>query len=195
MESLGGVAQVVLTWFLFTMMYAPAMRTGYVALTTPRSLVLYMIYFPDHLKYSEVDIAATPERPPMHLQTTVKTDEWRLAITLSWVVAAHMCVSGVPSSIVQLKDVLQSADHLRYLPSYRNEREPRHPRTLDWFLGPFLCRARGGAVPSTTGLYMEHQACGRAQHSDDVYPDSGRGRDGHVHCDSVRFLTKTRHTR
>lgn len=73
MESLGGVAQVGLTWFLFTMI-----------------LVLYMIYFPEHLKYSEVDISAQPGRPPMHLQTTVKTDEWRLAITLSWVVAFHI---------------------------------------------------------------------------------------------------------
>lgn len=51
-----------------------------------------MIYFPEHLKYSEVDISTHPNGPPMHLQTTVKTDEWRLAITLSWVVAFHMCV-------------------------------------------------------------------------------------------------------
>ncbi|KZW00380.1 hypothetical protein EXIGLDRAFT_738753 [Exidia glandulosa HHB12029] len=72
-ESLGGVAQVALTWFLFTMI-----------------LVLYMIYFPEHLKYSEVDISTRADAPPMHLQTTVKTDEWRLAITLSWVVAFHI---------------------------------------------------------------------------------------------------------
>ncbi|EJD52034.1 hypothetical protein AURDEDRAFT_181590 [Auricularia subglabra TFB-10046 SS5] len=73
LESLGGVFQVALTWFLFTLI-----------------LVLYMIYFPEHLKYSEVDIPNGMGDRPIHLKTTIKTDEWRLAITLSWVVAVHI---------------------------------------------------------------------------------------------------------
>lgn len=55
-------------------------------------LVLYMVYYPPHLKYVETNIDTHDTRPPIHVKTPIKTDEWRLSITLSWVVVVHMYV-------------------------------------------------------------------------------------------------------
>ncbi|KII91525.1 hypothetical protein PLICRDRAFT_38295 [Plicaturopsis crispa FD-325 SS-3] len=72
LESIGGVFQVFLQWFMFTCI-----------------LVLYMVYFPSHLKYAEIDIDS-PQHHHMHVKTRLRTDEWRLSITLSWVVLIHI---------------------------------------------------------------------------------------------------------
>ncbi|KAH7101848.1 hypothetical protein BKA62DRAFT_702492 [Auriculariales sp. MPI-PUGE-AT-0066] len=72
-ESLGAVFQVLVVWSFFTFI-----------------LVLYMVYFPEHLKFAEVDVPGLGAGTPIHIKTRVKTDEWRLAITLSWVVALHI---------------------------------------------------------------------------------------------------------
>ena len=39
-----------------------------------------MLYYPTHLKYATVDVDGRP------VKTEIKQDEWRLSITLSWVV-------------------------------------------------------------------------------------------------------------
>ncbi|KZT63499.1 hypothetical protein DAEQUDRAFT_733754 [Daedalea quercina L-15889] len=75
-ESIAGVFQLSLQWFLFTII-----------------LVLYMIYYPPHLKYTEIDVDLHDNRPPQHVKTSVKTDTWRLSITLSWVVFIHFAFS------------------------------------------------------------------------------------------------------
>ncbi|KAH9917998.1 uncharacterized protein B0H18DRAFT_1032697 [Fomitopsis serialis] len=72
-ESVAGVIQLMLQWFFFTVI-----------------LVLYMIYYPPHLKFTEVDVDLHDNRPPQHVKTSVKTDAWRLSITLSWVVFIHI---------------------------------------------------------------------------------------------------------
>ncbi|EIN14437.1 hypothetical protein PUNSTDRAFT_80797 [Punctularia strigosozonata HHB-11173 SS5] len=69
-EVTAGVFQVGLQWLMFTII-----------------LVLYMIYYPPHLKYVELDDDAQNIH---HLKTHVKTDSWRLSITLSWVVFVHI---------------------------------------------------------------------------------------------------------
>jgi len=53
-------------------------------------LVLYMIYYPPHLKYAVASIDTHDMRGIQHVKTNVKTDNWRLSITLSWAVAIHM---------------------------------------------------------------------------------------------------------
>ncbi|KAF5384190.1 hypothetical protein D9615_003121 [Tricholomella constricta] len=73
LEMTAGIVQVGLQWFLFTFV-----------------LVLYMIYYPPHLKYAEIDVDTHDTRPPVHVKTPIKSDEWRLSITLSWVVAFHL---------------------------------------------------------------------------------------------------------
>ncbi|KAI0711095.1 hypothetical protein C8Q72DRAFT_235184 [Fomitopsis betulina] len=61
-EATAGVIQLMLQWFFFTVI-----------------LVLYMIYYPPHLKYTDLDDTRY-----------TKTDPWRLSITLSWVVFLHI---------------------------------------------------------------------------------------------------------
>jgi len=87
LESLGGIIQISLTWFLFTLI-----------------LVLYMIYFPVHLKYAP---AATfhDEDGRVHIAPPVRTEEWRLAITLSWVVAVHIVLIGFVTFLLVLTGV------------------------------------------------------------------------------------------
>lgn len=50
-----------------------------------------MIYFPAHLKYAEVDVTEV-EGHQHHVKTSIKTDDWRLSITLSFVVLIHLSV-------------------------------------------------------------------------------------------------------
>ncbi|GLB40051.1 putative protein with repeated motif present between transmembrane helices in cystinosin, yeast ERS1p, mannose-P-dolichol utilization defect 1, and other hypothetical proteins [Lyophyllum shimeji] len=73
LEMTAGIVQVGLQWFLFTSI-----------------LVLYLIYYPQHLKYAEIDVDSHDTRPPVHIKTPVKSDNWRLSIILAWVVAIHM---------------------------------------------------------------------------------------------------------
>lgn len=53
-------------------------------------MVLYMVYYPPHLKYVTADIPTYDQRGIQHVKTNVKSDHWRLSIILSWVVAIHM---------------------------------------------------------------------------------------------------------
>ncbi|TFK45666.1 hypothetical protein OE88DRAFT_1600949, partial [Heliocybe sulcata] len=73
LEMTAGVFQVFLQWFMFTII-----------------LVLYMLYYPQHRRYAEVDVDAHDTRPPQHIKTSIKSDEWRLSITLAWVVFIHI---------------------------------------------------------------------------------------------------------
>ncbi|KAI0752914.1 hypothetical protein C8Q80DRAFT_1267379 [Daedaleopsis nitida] len=72
-ESIAGVIQLALVWVLFVMI-----------------LVLYMIYYPQHLKYVELDVDLPNNLPPRHIATAIKREEWKLSITLSWVVFLHI---------------------------------------------------------------------------------------------------------
>ncbi|KAI8972398.1 hypothetical protein BD414DRAFT_469382 [Trametes punicea] len=72
-ESVAGVFQLVLVWVLFVMI-----------------LVLYMIYYPPHLKYVELDVSVSNDLPPQHVKTPVKREGWKLSIILSWVVFLHI---------------------------------------------------------------------------------------------------------
>ena len=58
----------------------------------PRSLVLYILYFPPHLKYVTLDIDADESRPSERVNTNLKSDTWRLSIILSWIVLFHLSV-------------------------------------------------------------------------------------------------------
>ena len=61
-------------------------------LTGPPSLVLYMLYFPPHLKSVTLDIDADELGPSERIKTDLKSDTWRLSITLSWIVVVHLSV-------------------------------------------------------------------------------------------------------
>ncbi|KAI0640454.1 hypothetical protein C8Q79DRAFT_996167 [Trametes meyenii] len=72
-ESTAAVFQLVLVWAMFVLI-----------------LVLYMIYYPPHLKYVELDVDMPNNLPPRHVKTLVKREGWKLSITLSWVVFLHI---------------------------------------------------------------------------------------------------------
>ncbi|KAI5121596.1 hypothetical protein M0805_009467 [Coniferiporia weirii] len=73
LESLGGVIQVSMQWFLFAVI-----------------LVLYIMYYPPHLKYAVVAVETHDTRGVQHVKTNVKTEHWRLSIVLTWAVVIHM---------------------------------------------------------------------------------------------------------
>ncbi|KAI0800046.1 hypothetical protein C8Q74DRAFT_387629 [Fomes fomentarius] len=72
-ESIAAVIQLALVWVLFVMIF-----------------VLYMIYYPPHRKYVELDVDLPNYLPARHIKTAVKREEWKLSITLSWVVLFHI---------------------------------------------------------------------------------------------------------
>ena len=54
------------------------------------SLVLYMIYYPPHLKYVSAIALDSNEEGNLvaKSKTAIKSDHWKLSIALSWIVAA-----------------------------------------------------------------------------------------------------------
>ncbi|TBU22816.1 hypothetical protein BD311DRAFT_704950 [Dichomitus squalens] len=74
-ESIAGALQLVLVWILFVLI-----------------LVLYMIYYPPHLKYVELDVDLPNDLPPQHMKTPVKREGWKLSITLTWAVCIHIAL-------------------------------------------------------------------------------------------------------
>ncbi|KAH9974375.1 hypothetical protein BGW80DRAFT_1436912 [Lactifluus volemus] len=73
LETVAGVIQVGTQWFLFSVV-----------------LILYIIYFPPHLKYVTFDIEGDESQPPERIKTNLKSDSWRLSIVLSWIVFIHL---------------------------------------------------------------------------------------------------------
>ncbi|KAF8273583.1 hypothetical protein EI94DRAFT_1715328 [Lactarius quietus] len=73
LETIAGVIQVGMQWLLFSVI-----------------LVLYIIYFPPHLKYVTLDLDGHDSRPPERVKTNLKSDNWRLSVTLSWIVFIHL---------------------------------------------------------------------------------------------------------
>jgi len=81
-ESLGGIIQVSLMWLLFTLI-----------------LILYLIYFPPHLKFAYYQASATPNHIKACAcdacdlvragQVIETTPLWRQSVVLTWVVAIH----------------------------------------------------------------------------------------------------------
>lgn len=95
LESTAGIFQLSLQWLLFTIMYVstPSRLVPSSSEILAHSLVLYMIYYPPHLKYATLDIDMHDDMPPHHVKTTAKSNEWKLSIILSWVVLIHLHVS------------------------------------------------------------------------------------------------------
>ncbi|KAG7095524.1 hypothetical protein E1B28_006262 [Marasmius oreades] len=75
-EMTAGIIQVGLQWSMFTLIF-----------------VLYMIYYPPHLRY-QGRTELHDSRPPLGLRKPRKTPEWRTSIALSWVAGVHFFVSA-----------------------------------------------------------------------------------------------------
>jgi len=71
-ESTAGIFQLALQWFMFTLI-----------------LVLYMMYYPPHLKYAQLDLDGHEGHVSQQSKKRVKSAEWQLSIILSWAVLIH----------------------------------------------------------------------------------------------------------
>lgn len=92
LETVAGVIQVGTQWFLFSVMYVILTPHHYLLANGLLSLLLYIVYFPPHLKYVTLDIEGDDLRPSERVKTNLKSDSWRLSIVLSWIVIIHLSV-------------------------------------------------------------------------------------------------------
>ncbi|KAG6330156.1 hypothetical protein ID866_8934 [Astraeus odoratus] len=72
-EISAGVLQVSTQWLLFTII-----------------MVLFILYYPANLKYVELEINTHDLRPIQRVRSSLKSDEWRLSVIVSWAVAVHL---------------------------------------------------------------------------------------------------------
>ena len=54
--------------------------------------VLYMIYYPAHLRYVESGVEESELQPLLRTKTHVKSTEWALSILVAWITAIHLFV-------------------------------------------------------------------------------------------------------
>ncbi|KAF9444300.1 hypothetical protein P691DRAFT_796654 [Macrolepiota fuliginosa MF-IS2] len=77
-EMSAGVFQLFLQWSCFTFIF-----------------MLYMKFYPEHLKYIELDIEAPDlELPPMQVKTPILSSEWRASLVCAWITFGHFLFSG-----------------------------------------------------------------------------------------------------
>lgn len=89
LETVAGIIQVGLQWLFFTSI-----------------LVLYMLYYPTHLKYNDVHF----DGPPVsHIKNRVRTSEWNLSINLSCVVVIHFLFAAFITFYILLVNPLPSS--------------------------------------------------------------------------------------
>ncbi|EEB91816.1 hypothetical protein MPER_09766 [Moniliophthora perniciosa FA553] len=85
LEMIAGVIQVGLQWAMFTLIF-----------------VLYMIYYPPHLKYKERHLDVHDSRPRIGIKIGKRTKEWRLSIALSGVAIAHFFIITITTFFLLL---------------------------------------------------------------------------------------------
>ncbi len=192
-ENVLGLVQVTLQWFLFTVMcvyscHARPHLKANPAYPFSSSLILYLIYFPHHLKYQRTlplpddPILTSPTSPTsprsprltgragigseetpllngasrgyvidqdpdtVNVAKMVKiegTQEWRLAVTLAWVVFIHLFVSLLSSIQQVLAEYRENRQHHldsnhravhRLFPLHPSSNNDNHVHTLPVFL-------------------------------------------------------------
>jgi len=108
LESVGGIIMVSIQWFMFAII-----------------LVLYMMYYPQHLKYAEVtvDDENSGVRVPIKANN-VKSANWSLSIFVSWAVFIHLLFITFTTFLL-LGTQVPSPDHAL----------PRHLSLWATFLG------------------------------------------------------------
>ncbi|KIJ96989.1 hypothetical protein K443DRAFT_10240 [Laccaria amethystina LaAM-08-1] len=153
LEITAGVFQLFLQWLLFSFIF-----------------VLYIIYYPPHLKYVQLSIDTHDSRPPTHFKTPVKSEEWKLSIALAWTTIAHL--------------ILVSFATLFLLSTASSSTTPSLPAQLSsWatFLG--VSSALLAAVQYAPQLlHIQSQGGWCAQHTDDAYPKPWCRVDGVEYC-------------
>ncbi|KXN81581.1 hypothetical protein AN958_04420 [Leucoagaricus sp. SymC.cos] len=86
-ELTAGIFQVFVQWFCFTLIF-----------------VLYMKFYPEHLKYIELDVEA-PELPPLQVKTPILSSEWRFSLVCARVTLAHFIFSAITTIYLMMTAV------------------------------------------------------------------------------------------
>ncbi|KAF5323000.1 hypothetical protein D9611_009351 [Ephemerocybe angulata] len=107
LEISAGIVQLSIQWVCFTLVF-----------------VLYMIYYPQHLKHEGISLPT--DSGPVIVKSPTLTPEWRLSIVFSWLAAAHFLLSLFITLIVLVTAVPSPAPG-----------EPLPPLVYSWakFLG------------------------------------------------------------
>ncbi|KAJ4479154.1 hypothetical protein J3R30DRAFT_3403971 [Lentinula aciculospora] len=85
-EMTAAVIQLALDWVMFSLI-----------------LVLYIVYFPPHLKYVAANINYDESRPlllPSLKRWTKKTKSWEISIAVSWLAAAHLLMTSLTTGFI-----------------------------------------------------------------------------------------------
>jgi len=72
-EIVAGIVQVGIQWFCFGIIF-----------------VLYMIYYPSHLRYVDIGAGESELQPLLHTKTRVKSTEWGLSVIVAWISVIHL---------------------------------------------------------------------------------------------------------
>lgn len=107
-EITAGIFQLFAQWSCFTFIF-----------------ILYMKFYPEHLKYVEIDIEA-PDTPLIQIQTPIKSSEWRASIVCAWITFGHFWLCAIPTIYLMTTAVLSPAPN-----------DPLPPQIQSWatFLG------------------------------------------------------------
>ncbi|PPQ74468.1 hypothetical protein CVT26_001105, partial [Gymnopilus dilepis] len=72
-EMTAGIVQLGIQWVCFSIIF-----------------ILYMTYYPPHLRYVGVSLDELEEQSPGRVKTPVMSSEWRLSIILAWLTVIHL---------------------------------------------------------------------------------------------------------
>ncbi|KAF9474380.1 hypothetical protein BDN70DRAFT_915336 [Pholiota conissans] len=78
MEMSAGVIQISLQFICFGIVF-----------------ILYMLYYPEHLKYIVTTSEEIPLLPQAQLKQPIRSEEWRLSIIVAWCTAAHFVFTAI----------------------------------------------------------------------------------------------------
>ena len=127
--------------------------------------MLYILYYPEHLKYTTIDLDQAEGGPTQHIKTGVKQDEWGLSVTLAWVVFLYTYVVVITSCTAKmsLTDIpWKSFNHLRDLCATRDTASPSSnwphrfhtAKSMGYFSRVILDMSCYVPVPSTNQAYL-----------------------------------------
>ena len=166
-------------------------------LTVALSLVLYIKYFPPHLKYVTLDIEGNDLQPPERVKTNLKSDSWRLSVLLFWIVFIHLSVCHESKSLLLLTHIYETQGLLYFRYFHTSVVFALRPLRLysarDTCLGNLpwclIRRSRCIAICPADRTHLSSQARRRAQHTHDDDSDTRRHHYGDQHHDPVSFYT------
>ncbi|KAG2007470.1 hypothetical protein CC2G_015164 [Coprinopsis cinerea AmutBmut pab1-1] len=89
-EISAGVVQLSIQWVAFSLIF-----------------VLYMIYYPENLKYLNQDFQVQTQDTVLVVKSTALSPEWKWSIVLAWAAALHFIVSAFTTAFILTTSVIE----------------------------------------------------------------------------------------